>query len=70
MLNVTSLRYENAFEDASQETNVLFDLASQITKNSTNMTTVVTTAVLFNVTEFEAIVSNVRDHQMQSIKEL
>ena len=55
-LNVTRLTYDITTEDASQETNALFDLADQITKNSADMTSVVMTKVEFDGPQFEAIV--------------
>ena len=55
-LNVTRLTYDITTEDTSQETNALFDLADQITKNSADMTSVVMTKVEFDGSQFEAIV--------------
>ena len=55
-LNVTRLTYDITTEDTSQETNALFDLADQITKNSADMTSVVMTKVEFDGPQFEAIV--------------
>ena len=55
-LNITRLTYDITTEDASQETNALFDLANQITENSANMTSVVMTKVEFDGPQFEAIV--------------
>ena len=55
-LNVTRLTYDITTEDTSQETNALFDLADQITKNSADMTSVVMTKVEFDGSQFEAVV--------------
>ena len=49
---VTSLTYDITTEDTSQDTNALFDLADHITKNSTNMTSVVMTKVEFDGPKF------------------